>query len=669
MCNNCAIARLLQVVSSSMNTLRTLVVLLTALVPVVAEAYPTTSVGDMHATVISDRGELRIASVRWVTRLLTSVKVDGIVYTNNPSAQNTHPFTSTTIGHLRDTIVVRWTTPALVNAELRCYSYANDLMLSLSVTNRTTENHACAAQILQSYAVQGTTAPFLATDRDFSNLARQIPAIGQSQTPRLFTLTESDIRTDPYEPGVMTGAVFNASGVSLLGPDNLYFGVWSALAVTAFGPPSQLPIGCDGGILLVWNPRPVGSQSSATIAKWVVSDDVGACSSSDAVILSRSTAVEPFVTGVFTITSVSHSIDQRGLTNARAVLSVQDPLQILTLHSAGTNSDTIAYRGDLQKGAAFVAEWKVMDHGGPAADLALNVIGDNLSPFFHGGCTFAARGPISTSATDNGAPMIASIETSGSANGSACNAHEYRIAVRDTESGIDHFDWSGSNFTVTSDAFIPGTDSTLILANVVNPNADGAATITIFDRAQHVTSRSLTYCSVEDLLPPEVRIVSSVDSAEFVLLERRPSDRGLDHFTVTTSTNAAIDSTTLFASLDSERFVVRVVDATYPATFCLSVTDRAHNTTRDTCWYFASSSVETSDRTHEVMIAPNPARGTVTISSEPCTIELYDLLGHRVMAQRSPSEISIDVGTLPRGAYIIRASTPEWVMSRRIELK
>jgi hypothetical protein len=405
------------------------------------------------------------------------------------------------------------------------------------------------------------------------------------------------------------------------------------------------------------------------LAKWVVSDDIGACSSSDAVILSRSTAIDPFSTGVFTVSSVSHSIDQRGLTNARAVLSAQDPLQILTLHYGGPTSDTIPYRGDLQKGSAFVADWKVMDHGGPATDLALNVIGDNLSPLFRSGCALAARGPVSTSAADNGSPLVA-IESSGSVNGSACNAREYTITVRDNESGIDHLDWNGSNFKVTADEFIPGTDSIVILASVVNPKVDGAATITVFDRAQHVTSRNLTYCSVQDLLPPVVRIDTARDSAVITILERREWDRGILGFNVTHRDNAAIDSTTMYQSVDSMRFVVRVIDASRAATFCLTATDFANNTSNELCWLRETKGVADERETQIILLAPNPAANALTLSvPTPATLEILSVLGATVYHGDVEGSQTIDIRSLAAGSYIARIRTGDSTISRRFVVR
>lgn len=81
----------------------------------------------------------------------------------------------------------------------------------------------------------------------------------------------------------------------------------------------------------------------------------------------------------------------------------------------------------------------------------------------------------------------------------------------------------------------------------------------------------------------------------------------------------------------------------------------------------------------ELEAAPNPARGTVTLrlttdASRSATVELYDVIGHRIavlhkgMLVAGTHALRLDGGDLPSGVYIVRAETGDTVLTRRVTL-
>lgn len=85
-------------------------------------------------------------------------------------------------------------------------------------------------------------------------------------------------------------------------------------------------------------------------------------------------------------------------------------------------------------------------------------------------------------------------------------------------------------------------------------------------------------------------------------------------------------------------------------------------------------SLKTEDNSHEsVSIYPNPATGDkIHISSksvEPKEIEIFDILGKRVMqATVSPSR-EINISTLTPGVYIVTIKEADHVSTRKLIVK
>jgi hypothetical protein len=208
---------------------------------------------------------------------------------------------------------------------------------------------------------------------------------------------------------------------------------------------------------------------------------------------------------------------------------------------------------------------------------------------------------------------------------------------------------------------------------VIDPFKDGAATVTFFDRSSHSTTRTYTYCSVEDTSPPLIQVHGSSDSALIVILENRPADRGVNFFSPSSHVNAKLDSSTLYQSIDSVSFVVRRLDPFHDATFCLSATDRAGNTSQAACWTTVANDVRIPPTEAHIQITPNPARDNLKVVMDGVQISeisVLDLLG-RSMLTAAPSlsgAQDIDISSLAAGFYIVRIVTAERVMSRRIEI-
>ena len=73
-----------------------------------------------------------------------------------------------------------------------------------------------------------------------------------------------------------------------------------------------------------------------------------------------------------------------------------------------------------------------------------------------------------------------------------------------------------------------------------------------------------------------------------------------------------------------------------------------------------------------ISISPNPASGTVIVrSAERMTdIEVLDIVGNTMMVHKASGlTAKLDVGTLPRGTYIVRIHTPMGTASRKLLLQ
>lgn len=72
----------------------------------------------------------------------------------------------------------------------------------------------------------------------------------------------------------------------------------------------------------------------------------------------------------------------------------------------------------------------------------------------------------------------------------------------------------------------------------------------------------------------------------------------------------------------------------------------------------------------QIVLSPNPASQTVEVSSsQPMTrIEVVDVMGRVVdsFAQANESKATLDVGSLPVGAYLLRIHTPAGLSSRKL---
>ena len=74
------------------------------------------------------------------------------------------------------------------------------------------------------------------------------------------------------------------------------------------------------------------------------------------------------------------------------------------------------------------------------------------------------------------------------------------------------------------------------------------------------------------------------------------------------------------------------------------------------------------------MVYPNPAERIVTITSEnrsiPESIEFYNLQGRKVLQKNSKqSKITIDLGDLKSGIYIIRITSKGRMFNKKIVVK
>lgn len=69
--------------------------------------------------------------------------------------------------------------------------------------------------------------------------------------------------------------------------------------------------------------------------------------------------------------------------------------------------------------------------------------------------------------------------------------------------------------------------------------------------------------------------------------------------------------------------------------------------------------IESPDNKPALQAYPNPTTGTLTISlsdEEPCEVELYDMMGRKILSQRISGSATFELYDLPRGVYMLRTA-------------
>ncbi|MBR4506373.1 MAG: T9SS type A sorting domain-containing protein [Bacteroidales bacterium] len=85
-----------------------------------------------------------------------------------------------------------------------------------------------------------------------------------------------------------------------------------------------------------------------------------------------------------------------------------------------------------------------------------------------------------------------------------------------------------------------------------------------------------------------------------------------------------------------------------------------------------STSVQMAAWERYVSVQPNPAtdKAKVLSSAGLTQVEVFDMAGNRVLTnEASGLSAKLDVGTLPRGTYIVRIHTPLGVTSRKLVVR
>ncbi len=85
-----------------------------------------------------------------------------------------------------------------------------------------------------------------------------------------------------------------------------------------------------------------------------------------------------------------------------------------------------------------------------------------------------------------------------------------------------------------------------------------------------------------------------------------------------------------------------------------------------------STSVQVAVWERYVSVQPNPATDKVTVLSSVglTQVEVFDITGNRMlMHEASGLSVKLDVGTLPRGTYIVRIQTPMGTTARKLLLR
>lgn len=275
------------------------------------------------------------------------------------------------------------------------------------------------------------------------------------------------------------------------------------------------------------------------------------------------------------------------------------------------------------------------------------------------------------------APTSAILSRTGSFDGSNCNARctdvvafdtgAIRIPVTSIMSNVI------TNMRLTIAPSHVGADSMYFNVCVIDSMLDGSASLWVIDSVGNSIPEQYAYCTIPDIRPPQVHDGNVADSTyiSLVATDTQAWDRGLDTIYFSNLQNVTISGTanTIRGSRIAEADG-HYTDPTRAGSFCFTAIDLAGNKF-DTCIEFkgVESVAAYSATPLSLSISPNPAASSATISlsgAPSASIEIYDVLGREVASFRMSGTYEWQMGTLPAGTYIVRATSDGTVISRRV---
>lgn len=276
-------------------------------------------------------------------------------------------------------------------------------------------------------------------------------------------------------------------------------------------------------------------------------------------------------------------------------------------------------------------------------------------------------------------PPVVTFTSTGSYNGSQCNARCYNVLAADTGALKDGIDTvipkTMSNMQLTATSFNVDRSSASFSICVIDSMKSGYCTIRIVDSQSNVLDTNFTYCTIADSKPPVITSTLSQSPywVDVHLHDDGPWDRGLKSYVLTSIYNVKFDS--LFGVIksgDTEyTLTANIIDSSRPAHFSIHAIDIAGNVSvTDTFSYSGNSGVAESPRNQvSISVFPNPTSGGTIISLDgapDADVTITDVLGRTIEQFRLEASHEWQPKTLARGAYTIRAVVGDAVIYKRI---
>ncbi|MFI5202096.1 MAG: T9SS type A sorting domain-containing protein, partial [Candidatus Kapaibacterium sp.] len=296
-------------------------------------------------------------------------------------------------------------------------------------------------------------------------------------------------------------------------------------------------------------------------------------------------------------------------------------------------------------------------------------------PIFSGSCVCPIIVDCKAKQNVSTIPILTVLSRTGSYDGSICNARTIHAGAYDPRMCASCFVKSVSALHLQNMTFaIEDSSSWTYELSVIDSMQNGSATVFALDNTGDWDTAQYTYCTILDTHAPVLYSNPVEDTCacfSFSITDTQAWDRGLDSLAIYNLNNMVID--TIYPNGLNVRGL-RQADpwghfVGQPSGLCITVIDGAGNRL-DTCLSLTNAGVEAAaNRAFALSVAPNPSSGSVTISltgAPSANIEIFDVLGRQVANFRVAGSYEWQTGLLPAGAYIVRASIGDAVVSKQM---
>ncbi|HZK76626.1 MAG TPA: T9SS type A sorting domain-containing protein [Candidatus Kapabacteria bacterium] len=278
--------------------------------------------------------------------------------------------------------------------------------------------------------------------------------------------------------------------------------------------------------------------------------------------------------------------------------------------------------------------------------------------------------------TGLGFPRLTVLSRTGSFDGSICNARiihgqatDLRMCAQCGVKSVIATQLQNMAFAIEDSA------SWKYVVSVIDSMQNGSATVLALDGTGETDTAEYSYCTIPDTHAPRIYTGAVFDSGfgwpSYIVTDSQAWDRGLDTIYVTNIHNLQIDTLFVCKGCKIENLLAK---GTGPnGSLCIAAVDLAGNKF-DTCFGSTASVTAFPNLPFSLSISPNPASGVATISLSQAgstaprvgKIEIFDVLGREVTNFDIEGYYEWQMGSLPAGAYIVRAEAGGAVVSKRM---